>query len=441
MIVTSFLLLSGVCAGEALENAMVVRVTGPWEVGVGPGTVQVDGREIALAEAVRVEIPPAERIRVRGERHAALPVFNPKTGGWVKGAKLKRLVTQECTATGLLEPKSVRVKPAGGAAPPLVDGKDYAIDAFWGTFGRLEGGAIPEGRPVLVDYDYSPCRLHSVVVNAAGEIRLAVGEPGMGSQLPPATVPGEVALATVWVPGRTEQLAEENVFPIEFKAWPPDGPQAEKLLPRTLAKLRAGQPVTIVAWGDSVTNGGGVGGHTEQWYQNRFLGLSRARFPKATITLKTAAWGGGNSKGYMSAPRGGQYDFVRDVLEPKPDLVTIEFVNDAYLHGQAMAQHYTVILERLRGVGAEVVLITPHLVRPDWMGVSMLKFDEDPRPYVKALHEFAARNELALADASKGWCRLWRKGIPYVTLLANSINHPDARGHEIFAQALIELFP
>jgi hypothetical protein len=60
---------------------------------------------------------------------------------------------------------------------------------------------------------------------------------------------------------------------------------------------------------------------------------------------------------------------------------------------------------------------------------------------VKGLRRFAAENHLALADASAEWCRLWRQGIPYITLEANSINHPDARGHKIFADVLINLFP
>jgi lysophospholipase L1-like esterase len=259
--------------------------------------------------------------------------------------------------------------------------------------------------------------------------------------LPPTPGEGETAVANVWVPGRTEQLTEEDLFPIE--ALPPLSvqPTAEQLLPKTLAKLRAGQDVTIVAWGDSVTHGGGVGGQKELWYQYRFEALLKARFPKANIKVLTAAWPGGNSRGYMSAPAGGTYDFKRDVLDPKPDLVTIEFVNDAYLNEEQTQTHYTEIMGYLNGVGAEVILITPHLVRPDWLGVKSLKFDEDPRPYVKGLRRFAAENHVALANASAVWCRLWRQGIPYVTLEANSINHPDARGHDIFAEALMGVFP
>ena len=56
------------------------------------------------------------------------------------------------------------------------------------------------------------------------------------------------------------------------------------------------------------------------------------------------------------------------------------------------------------------------------------------------LRRFAAEHNLALADASARWCRLYRQSIPYVTLEANSINHPDVRGMGIFAKALMSVF-
>jgi hypothetical protein len=67
--------------------------------------------------------------------------------------------------------------------------------------------------------------------------------------------------------------------------------------------------------------------------------------------------------------------------------------------------------------------------------------DDDPRPYVAGLRSFAAAHPVALADAARRYGRLWRQGIPHSTVLVNSINHPDARGMKIFADALMELFP
>jgi lysophospholipase L1-like esterase len=418
---------------------MPLRLVGPWTLEVGPGTVELGGNTVALAQTARLEVPPASVIEVRDEAFPQLPVFNPNAGPWARGAKPSKLITEECTATGCLIPASFTVRSEAGEVYAL--DQDYTLDGFWANFGRIEGGRIPADQKVLVDYRYSPHRLDSIVVNGKGEARLIVGEADVGSMLPPTPGEGETAVANIWVPGQTEQLTEENLFPIEVLADVAVEPTAEKLLPKTLARLRAGQEVTIISWGDSVTCGGGVGADRSLWYQYRFQKRLQERFPKANVKLLTAGWGGQSSRGYMDAPAGGTYDFRRDVLDPKPDIVTIEFVNDAYLNEEQTQTHYTEIMGHLNGIGAEVILITPHFVRPDWMGLQTLKVDEDPRPYVKGLRRFARENGVALADASARWCRLYRQGIPYVTLEANSINHPDVRGMDLFVEALMSVFP
>ena len=66
--------------------------------------------------------------------------------------------------------------------------------------------------------------------------------------------------------------------------------------------------------------------------------------------------------------------------------------------------------------------------------------DRDERPYVLALRDFARDHGLALADAAARWEHLAQEGIPYVTLLHNGINHPDDRGHLLFAEELLRCF-
>lgn len=69
------------------------------------------------------------------------------------------------------------------------------------------------------------------------------------------------------------------------------------------------------------------------------------------------------------------------------------------------------------------------------------EIDHDPRPYVAGLRQFSEKHQVALADAAYRYGRLWRQGIPYSSLMSNAINHPDARGMTIFADALMEIFP
>ncbi len=448
MLLMSIVCLSSFCATEALivpPQALPVQFAG-WEIIVGPGSVVLRGEPARkLSPAVKFTVAPPEKIPVRGEKFDVLPEYNEKTSaGWARGARPACIITQECTATGALIPESLVLRPAADEkAAPFVLDKDYKVDPLWGTFGRMQGGAITETTAVLVDYDYYPERLDSIAIDAAGRARLVPGTPGVGSILPPALAPGEKAVVSIFVKGGTTKLDNESVFPIQTptpRITYKDAP-AEKLLPKTLAKLRAGEKVVIVAFGDSVTCGGGVDGKTELFYQNHFAAELQKRFPKAQVEMRTAGWGGAGSKQYMEAPKGGEHDYIRDLIDPHPDLVTIEFVNDAYLDEAGVAPHYGKILADLRGAGAEVVFITPHLVRPDWLKSDTLKVDADPRPYVSGLINFALRENVAVADASREWCTLWRQGLPYVTLLANSINHPDERGHVIFVNALMGLFP
>ena len=98
---------------------------------------------------------------------------------------------------------------------------------------------------------------------------------------------------------------------------------------------------------------------------------------------------------------------------------------------------YSDILQRLNG--AEVILITPHFTMWKMMGFQGMR-EVEKRPYVLALREFSDKHGVALADASARWEHLWKEGLPYLTLLDNTINHPDDRGHRLFAEELWKCF-
>ena len=85
-------------------------------------------------------------------------------------------------------------------------------------------------------------------------------------------------------------------------------------LGNVLAKLDAGQNVTIAYFGGSITAAGGWRPKTLQWFKQTW--------PNAKITEINAAIGGTGSDL-------GVYRYQHDVLQYKPDLVFVEFaVND-----------------------------------------------------------------------------------------------------------------
>ncbi|MGE5609039.1 MAG: SGNH/GDSL hydrolase family protein [Bacillota bacterium] len=406
-----------------------MTLTGDWQV-----TVEAEG----ITATVTVDRP--EQVKVTDEKIGKLPLFDPNGPAYARGEKLAGVRAQECSVRHALDPDSLVVRLAPGGAV-LERGKDYEAELSWGCVGRLEGGAIGAETPVVVNYTYGTMRLDAVVLTADKKIVLRKGKPHVSIPAAPALAAGERRLANIWVTARLPKLAEANLLPVLEAAYPEQPkPVAEQLIPKTMAKLQAGSKVNILAWGDSVTDGAYLG--RESRWQEQFVRRLRARYPKAEIVLTTEAWGGRNTDSYRNEPPGSIHNYKEKVLDIRPDLIVSEFVNDAGFNEEAVFQRYGRIRDEFKAIGAEWIILTPHYVRPDWMGLASEKgIDEDPRPYVKALRKFAAENNIALADASLRYGRLWRQGIPYSTLMMNNINHPNAYGMGLFADALMALFP
>jgi len=411
-----------------------LKLAGDWQL-----SVHMDGRAASLT------VSGPEAVRVADEKIPSLPLYQAKAAQYARGAKLAGVRAQECSVRFALDPDSLSVSTAPGEAP-LVRGKDYEAELTWGCVGALPGGAVREGSPVFVSYAYGTMRLDSVVQAADGSIALRRGEPHVANPAAPALAAGERRLANIWITPRLARLDEAHLFPVLEASYPEPAREtpsaAERLIPKTMAKLKAGGKVRILAWGDSVTVGGYVPDPGVNRWQEQFARRLRERYPQAEIEMLTEAWGGRNTGSYFGEPQGSAHNYQEKVLDTCPDLVVSEFVNDAGLDDKGVRSRYGRIRDDFRAIGAEWIILTPHYVRPDWMGLPAEKnIDDDPRPYVKALRIFAGENGIALADASLRYGRLWRQGIPYSTLMMNNINHPNAFGHGVFADALMALFP
>jgi lysophospholipase L1-like esterase len=432
------LLVLALTAGYASTPADL-KLTGDWDVLV---TV-TEPRALSTT----VHVAPPGIVAVLGEKYDSLPLYDSNAAGWTKGAQLHGVRAQETTTPHLLDPESLMLRAGPEPdAPVFRRSEDYEADVTWGTIGRCTNSAVKEGQPVYASYRHAQLRIDAVVLTVTGRIVLRQGEPRSAAPLPPKLERGERRLANIWLPGRLDRLAPEHLFPVLETAYPeppkPKPTPAERLLPKAMKKLRSGEPLRILAWGDSVTVGTFVPDWEHNRWQEQFVARLKARFPKANIELLTEAWGGRNTSSYLSEPPGSPHNYREKVLAVKPDLIVSEFVNDAGLNPAQVNERYGKLLADFQGIGAEWIILTPHYVRPDWMGLSRERdVDDDPRPYVAGLREFAPQHQIALADASRRYGRLWRQGIPYSSLMLNSINHPDARGMKLFADALMELFP
>jgi lysophospholipase L1-like esterase len=429
---------SVVAAAE--EHVVVAETAGDWEVRVADTAAGVTATETFL-------IAPPDGVDVINEKIPSLPLFNPAVPGWVKGIALEEVKAAECTVIGALDPESLVVRSAPGREGAILErGRDWEADSEWGTVGRIAEGRIAEGQPVWASYRAALRRIDSVVRLKDGTLDLVRGEPQIVLCEPPSIPAGSERLVNVYLPGRIEKLSDANLFPIledRCPPLPPDHPDqpplAKARLPETIRRLEAGEPLKILAWGDSVTTYG-------RW-QSMFVERLKARYPRAEIELVTEAWGGRNTGSYLAEPPGSEHNYREKVLEARPHLIVSEFVNDAGMAPADVDQQYGRLLADFRGIGAEWVILTPHYVMPEWMGPGFVErgqrdIDDDPRPYVAGLKAFVAAHpeHVALADAARRYGRLWRQGIPYLTLMENNINHPNVAGHRIFADALDEVF-
>jgi lysophospholipase L1-like esterase len=285
-------------------------------------------------------------------------------------------------------------------------------------------------------------RLDAVVLTPANKIEIRPGQPRAAAPALAQLQPGDQHLGNVFLPGMIAKLEPGHLFPILETAYPEQPIKSTPTIERLTKRLATGQPLKILAWGDSVTDGAYLPNKQTDRWQEQFAARLRQRFPNARIELLTQAWGGRNTGSYLAEPSGSPHNYQETVLALKPDLIISEFVNDARLTPAQVEERYTKLLMDFKAIGAEWIILTPHYVRPDWMNLTTQRdIDDDPSPYVHGLRQFAATHDVALADASLRYGRLWRQGIPYNVLMLNAINHPDARGLRLFADALMALFP
>jgi lysophospholipase L1-like esterase len=428
------------------SGAATVTQTGYWQVRVTDEQPRFWLSTKVVSEILNVT--PSEERSAEMERYDSLPVFQPTVPVWAgEGVILRQLKTQETSSDGMLVENSLKVFSMwDGVDVVLKAGVDYGADLHWAAIGRLTNGAIQAGQPVFASYKFYQSRLDAVVRTRNGAIALREGAPTNTLAKLAALQKGDTLLATIWVPGRITKLTADNLFPILETKFPENRTnglaQGEKCFPKTLAKLRKGESVRILAWGDSVTDGGYLPHPDKERWQAQFLQRLQKRFPRAHIELVSEGWGGRTTASFLAEPPGSPHNYREKVLAVKPDLIVSEFVNDAGLPATHVHDVYPKIWKDFQEIGAEWIILTPHYVRPDWMGLTRERdIDNDPRPYVAALRNFAPENSVGLADAAKHWGRLWRQGVPYTTMFMNSINHPDPQGMAIFADSLMELFP
>lgn len=206
--------------------------------------------------------------------------------------------------------------------------------------------------------------------------------------------------------------------------WPVQDSQTA-FLRSTEAKLKAGEAVKIVAYGDSITAGGDAS-KPELIFWQRWADALQRRHPAARITAVNGATGGDSTAQGLDR-------LETKVLSEKPDLVLLGFgMNDHNVMGVPIPQfetNLTRMIARIRAeAGAEVILFSAFPPNPKWkFGTHRME------EYAAATGRVARDTACAYADVFGNWQALARRKKPE-DLLGNNINHPNDFGHGIYFQ-------
>jgi len=217
-------------------------------------------------------------------------------------------------------------------------------------------------------------------------------------------------------------------------AWKADVPKRnEQSLPKTLAKLRGGEPLRVLIIGDSISTGcnasGWAGGPPFQPAYPELVKSALEHNYAGKVSLTNVSVGG------MATPW--MLTMLEKVIAEKPDLVIIAFgMNDAA--GRTAAEYRANTRDAITKVksqlpDAEFILVATMVGNQDWIALKQELFPA----YRDALHELCGPG-IALADVTSVWSELLKVKNHY-DLTGNGVNHPNDFGHRIYAQVICSL--
>lgn len=207
----------------------------------------------------------------------------------------------------------------------------------------------------------------------------------------------------------------------------PKGPEAATAsLPHVARKLIAGEPVTIVAFGSSSTQGYGSTSPAYT-YPNRLAEQLRRKFPKSEINIINRGVGGQDVPQMLER-------LQTSVIDEHPDLVIWQLGTNSVVRGEdtsGTAAQVESGVSRIQAIGADVVLIDPQYVP----AVTAKK--EGASKMVKLIGDIARLKKVAVFPRFEVM-RHWHEDekLPFDTFVISDGLHMNDWGYACFAQLL-----
>ena len=204
-------------------------------------------------------------------------------------------------------------------------------------------------------------------------------------------------------------------------------------------------PITIVAFGDSVTHGALRGGDIN--YETVYWNLLKKKINNVRnyvpVNVINAGIGGITAKGSIDR-------MDKQVIAHNPDLVIVCFgLNDINNPLEDYLSSLSVIFERCTNSGADVIFMTPNMlntyVAEDTEEIHLnyaavtAEYQNSGRMdlYMNSAVNLAKEMNITVCDCYSKWKEL-SKSEDTTQMLINRINHPTQEMHELFADSLFK---
>lgn len=197
-------------------------------------------------------------------------------------------------------------------------------------------------------------------------------------------------------------------------------------LPHVAAKLAAGEPVVIIAFGSSSTVGYGTSA-PEFTYPNRLAAQLHRQYPTADITVINRGQGGEDAPEMMKR-------LQTSVIDMHPDLVIWQVGTNAVLRDLDPGETAKLVEEgvaRIQAAGSDVVLVDPQY------SPKVTERAESANKMVKLLSRIAALRHVGIFprfDVMRDWHE--RQSIPIDEFVIADGLHMNDWGYACFAQLL-----
>lgn len=217
--------------------------------------------------------------------------------------------------------------------------------------------------------------------------------------------------------------------------------------------LQEKDSVIILAFGDSVTKGATSKGErdTESVYHHQLKNMLEERYADVTFSVINAGVGGDEAPDGLAR-------LNEDVIRFAPDLVIIEFgLNDSVNNGLSGLRKFKLTMSEIfrkiqQQTSSDIVALTPNFLaisdnqniddehRSKGWGESLAKTQNSGvvERYAQTIREIGSEHGVPIGDVYSMWQQI-SDSVDTNTLLANGLNHPDARGHRIIAEILMNL--